>query len=735
MAWKSIHRWFGLTLGSVAVILGLTGVFLAIDPVQQAWQAPPAGENLPVATLVQRLERSIPGIEEIRRLPSGTMVVYSFDHDQARAVRIDPRNATILGTYQPSVLPRWVKNLHRTLLLGDAGRWGAAIAALGMSLLSASGLVLLLRRMGGWRRMTSPVRGTFTQRVHVATGRLTLAILLISAATALYMSATTLGLVVTDSGTEPDVASVADGRPDLAGARLPALQPLALADLRALHFPDTSDPADTWTLTTRQGQTWIDRHSGQILASQDASTAQRLYDLALMLHTGDGAWWFWSVLLGLTGTSLPLFWVSGLMIWYRARQNKPRIASNSPLAQADMLIFVASEGGSTWSFAQALHEALVRAGHRVHSAALEHFEAGKAARQIFVLAATYGEGQAPAHAGSALERIARLPATRVPVTVLGFGDRQFPAFCAYADAIDRTLRKQGWPELLPLERIHQQSAQQFTRWGEALGTALAEPLTLEYRPHLPTTTTLQLVARQDYPDDEGSASAILRFHWPAPNLLDRISGRGLGRFAAGDLIGILPPGSAVPRYYSLASARADGFVEICVRQLSGGLCSTYLSGLKPGDCIQAFIRSNPGFALPAGRRPVLLIGAGTGVAPLAGFIRHNEQRTPMHLWFGTRHPARDYFFGAEIARWQSEGRVTSVQTAFSRLPGGGYVQDALQRDADQVRELVAQGALVRVCGSRPMAHGVAAVLDNILSTLSLSVQQLKAKGRYAEDTF
>jgi len=39
MSWKVIHRWLGLTVGTLAVVLGITGSVLAIDPVQQAWQA------------------------------------------------------------------------------------------------------------------------------------------------------------------------------------------------------------------------------------------------------------------------------------------------------------------------------------------------------------------------------------------------------------------------------------------------------------------------------------------------------------------------------------------------------------------------------------------------------------------------------------------------------------------------------------------------------------------------
>lgn len=735
MSWKGIHRWLGLTVGTLAVVLGVSGAILAIDPVQQAWQAPAAPGDLPVATLVERVTRTVPGAEEIRHLPSGAVVVFSFAGDQPQARYVDPTDGRVLGDWQASALPRWVKNLHRSLLLGDAGRWGAAGIALAMALLCVSALVLLLRRMGGWRQLAARVRGSVAQRIHVVAGRVVLLVLCLSSITALTMSASTLGLVALDAGTEPDVLSVVVSQPALPGAQLAALQTLVVQDLRKLNFPGATDPEDTWKVATTQGQGWIDRYSGQMLAWQDATLAQRVYDWAVVLHTGEAAW-PWAVVLGLVGASVLLFWLSGVVIWWQARRESPHITGNAPMAQADVLIFVASEGGSTWGFAQTLQDALRQGGHRVHTSALENFQTMAATRQVFVLAATYGEGQAPAHASRALSHIATLKASDVPVTVLGFGDRQYPTFCAFAVALDQTLRGQGWPSLLPLECIHQQSGQQFARWGADLAKALGEPLVLEHVPRVPATTALTLISRQDFVGISGQSTAILRFAWPAQSLGARVLGRGLAQFAAGDLVGIVPPGSAVPRYYSLASGWQDGFLEICVRQMPGGLCSTHLLGLQTGDFITAFIRPNPGFALPSKRKPVLLIGAGTGVAPLAGFIRRNDRLAPMHLYFGGRDPAQDFYFGPDIQRWLGEGRLATLHTVFSRVPdGGGYVQDALRRDADAVRSLVAQGAIVRVCGIRAMAQGVIEALDAVLAPLQLSVANLKSKERYAEDVF
>ena len=735
MLWRQIHRWLGLVAGTVALVLGLTGAVLSLDPVLSRWQARPTPNSLSVAQLAGQIAASVPGAEEVRRLPSGEIVVYGFDNGQARASRIDPASGQVLGEYQPSATMRWFKNLHRSFLLGDGGRIAAALVALAMGLLAATGGVLLARRLGGWRQLLGRVRGTRVQRLHVVTGRAVLAVLLLTSVTALAMSAATFGWVTLDADAEPDLAPSTAITADLPAAQLPLLRELPVRELQKLNFPAADDPADTWQVTTTQGQGWIDRHSGQTLAWHDASTAQRINDWAVLLHTGEGAW-AWAPVLGLAGLSIPLFWATGLMLWWQARSQRPRLARNSAPAQADTLVFVASENGATWGFAQALHAALVQAGHAVHTSGLEHFQVPPNARQVLLLAATYGDGQAPAHAARALERIAQAPVTSARVAVLGFGDRQFKAFCAYAEALDAALRQRGWASLLPLERIHQQSAQEFTRWGERLAEQLGQPLTIDYRPRLPRTTELELVSRQDYPGGAGEPAAILRFKWPKASWLDRLRGRALPRFAAGDLLGVLAPGSAVPRLYSLASGWRDGFVEICVRRRAGGVCSGYLHGLQPGARIAAFIRPNPAFTLEATRRPVMLIGAGTGVAPLAGFIRGNTGYTPMHLYYGARDPALDYYFEDDLQRWLAEQRLASLNTSFSRTPqGGGYVQEALQRDAPRLRELVSKGAIVRVCGSQTMAHGVAQALDAILATMGLSVQQLKAHGRYAEDTF
>ena len=97
---------------------------------------------------------------------------------------------------------------------------------------------------------------------------------------------------------------------------------------------------------------------------------------------------------------------------------------------------------------------------------------------------------------------------------------------------------------------------------------------------------------------------------------------------------------------------------------------------------------------------MILIGAGSGIGPLAGFISANRRRRPMYLLFGARHPASDYLYREDIDSWLSDGRLTGVATAFSRVQSRTYVQDRLRQEAQTLRGLIADGAQILVCGGR-----------------------------------
>lgn len=726
---RRLHSLPGVALALGLCVVALTGTALSVQPALDRLESPGNGPGVSAAALADAVAARHERVEVIRQRADGAMTVAFSDGGVKGVERVDPATGAGLGPYKVSETTRLLINLHRSFLLGDAGRAAAGIGALAMLVLAISGAAMLARRLGGASALLRPIRGTPAQRWHAELGRFALVGLTLSSLTGLFMSASTFGLLP-ENRTDVAAAEASGGAPAPVGS-LAALRAVDVAELRELIFPAEGDPLDAYKLRTFAGEALIDPATGAQLAFAPASMLDRLLDVIRTLHTGRGAWAL-GLWLGLSCAAVPALGATGFVMWLRRRSARPRIAANVSARSADTVILVGSEGNSTWGFAATLHAALSAAGHRVHTAAMNDLAPVHAkADRLLVLTATYGDGAAPTSAQNFLARLAAVK-DPAPVAVLGFGDRNFPRFCGFAEDVSAAFNAKGWPRLLPMKRVDRRSAQEFAQWGRDLGAILGHDLALEHIAEQMKTTTLELVEREDYGVAAGAPVAILNFR------AADAGGRGgrLPVFEPGDLLGVLPPGAAMPRFYSLASSSREGLFEICVRRRERGLCSGFLHALARGDRIEAFVRENPSFRPAAGKAPLILIGAGAGVGPLAGFVRANDQRRPIHLYFGGRSPSSDFLYEHELAQRLAEKRLTSLRVAFSRAPdGGAYVQDRIAADAPRLRELIRQGAQILVCGGRDMAEAVTHTLDAVVRPLGLDLATLKSRGHYVEDVY
>lgn len=722
---RRIHSLPGVVFAILLTVIAVSGAFLSVVPALDRLANPAATAEISVATLAETVGARHQEIDKIVVRPSGAVTVSYADNGASGTEQVDPTTGASLGAPEaPSALVRWMTELHRSLFLGDTGKIGTGVAAAAMLALSLSGIVLLMRSLGGWRGYFAPVRGDLLTRLHGEVSRFAVVGLMLSSLTGLTMSADTFGLLPDPTADAMPAMVSGSGGPAAPVGSLSALQSISVADLRELTFPAQDDPADVYTVTTTKGDICVDAATGAVLSFMPASTWDRVREIVVMLHTGRGAWLF-GLLLGAASASVPLLGVTGVLMWWRRRSSRPAIAANVEVRSADTVILVGSEGNTTWGFAGTLHEALTASGHRVHTAPMNALSSAHlSAERLLILTATYGDGAAPASANGFLTRLAELDGS-VPVAVLGFGDRSFPQFCRFAQDVSEAVEAKGWPVMMGLKRIDRQSAQEFAAWGRDLGDVLGHEVTLNHHARLPKTEPLELLSSELYGEAVGAPVAIMRF----------AANKTSPDFEAGDILGVLPPGETMPRFYSLASSARDGFLEICVRLREGGVCSSYLHGLTPGDTIAAFIRTNPRFRPIEGRAPLILIGAGAGIGPLTGFVRANDGHRPVHLYWGGRSPSSDFLYEHELAEHLAEKRLTSLTTAFSRGPDGGYIQDRLAADAPKLRELIRHGAQVLVCGGRDMADAVTSALSGVVRPLGLDLATLKSDGRYVEDVY
>ena len=177
-----------------------------------------------------------------------------------------------------------------------------------------------------------------------------------------------------------------------------------------------------------------------------------------------------------------------------------------------------------------------------------------------------------------------------------------------------------------------------------------------------------------------------------------------------------------------------------------GVCSDYLTRLQEGDTAEVFVQENENFRLPDDNSaPILMIGAGTGIAPYRAFMEEREARGAAGdnwIIFGERSRRRDFYYQTEWQAHQGGGLLSAMDVAFSRDGNRKvYVQDKLAAQSGRTRELLDGGGYVYVCGDeKGMARGVEKTLRDIVGGGDNErggelLKTMQNTGRYQRDVY
>jgi len=263
------------------------------------------------------------------------------------------------------------------------------------------------------------------------------------------------------------------------------------------------------------------------------------------------------------------------------------------------------------------------------------------------------------------------------------------------------------------------------------------------------------------------------------------------------LINVLPP--MQPRMYSIASSPLvnPGMAAVAFSVVKDGHCTPWLSHIceetqaaqhnnglgKAVEKIPVFIKRATTFTLPPDmRRPVVMVGPGTGVAPFRGFVQHRKSQSTqmtkirqrissrddlaeagswggidlceytggltedplidekdecitraselymsgdMWLFFGCRHESCDFLYREEMEEAVEEDVLQKLSTAFSRDGTEKvYVQNRMVEHGQcLVRLLLKRNGYLFVCGDCQMARDVRKELQQIFMTHATMSEQ------------
>lgn len=528
----------------------------------------------------------------------------------------------------------------------------------------------------------------------------------------------------------------------------------------------------------------------------DKPLNEKIMSSMLPIHRGIFFGPIWQFLTMLAALIMPLFFITGWMLYLKRRKEKKQVAVARQAFEvttshsASWLIVYASQTGMAEQLAWHTSHNLQQINIHTRVMPIDQLTQTmlQQTRHALFVVSSYGQGAAPDHARLfEKKQLSRsLDLQQLSYAVLALGDQQYQhSYCGFGIKLNKWLQACQAFSLFDLIKVNNGDVHALALWQAQLSTTLGNTVgnidadkvfdrwTLTKREHLNPRSQgvpaflLEFAAPHDANWHAGDIAEIqpgnddqriqtylakrqlndqtlVRVHGQSRTLAQALRYLDLTKpieaETAQQYADQLPP--LPSREYSIASMPEEGVLKLVVRQKHTqhgvGLGSGWLTQLIAlNQAIPLRIRNNESFHAPTDDRPLILIGNGTGIAGLRSILKQRELQQHHHNWliFGERQAEHDFFFREDIQYWQQNGHIEQLNVVFSRDQAERiYVQHCLAEQAEQLRLWVGEGAAIYVCGS---LYGMAADVDALLLQIlgEAQMDQLMAEQRYRRDVY
>jgi len=463
----------------------------------------------------------------------------------------------------------------------------------------------------------------------------------------------------------------------------------------------------------------------------------------------------------LTGTCLIMLLPTVLYFSLRKRLNKT-------IANSHTLLVFASQSGSAYKLAKAFKKKLptlldVKCISHLTPSCVNQYS------QVLFIASTFGQGQPPDKAHRFVKHLEKVKSFDNPIaySVLALGDKSYQHYCAFGHQLTRLFEARGATPITELVEVDKMNESTINQWWHKVTDALGwESSDIEQEKYLPLELTNNhcinpssesrqvfslCIQRKNLQYQAGDLLEVMpkqneeqclsRLHTLgiAPEVIVKHSGKNKTILAAltdsewcqstvndaQQLADLLTP--LAPRVYSIVSApHQNEDIEIFVRRYiredgTPGVASNFLAESGVGNAISARIKTHPNFHLTNDNAPVILIGAGTGIAPLISIIRELSTRDivpPIWLFFGEQYQHRDFYFKTEINAYLTAGVIRQFTPAWSRSDNKEYVSDTIIRHQAAIANwLNNDNSHIYLCGNQQgFGHSTINAIKQVLTS-------------------
>lgn len=453
------------------------------------------------------------------------------------------------------------------------------------------------------------------------------------------------------------------------------------------------------------------------------------------------------------------------------------VSSKASSVVRSLTIAYGTETGNTKNIAGKIEKLARSYGIKVKNMALSKIKCADISlldHPIIFLSSTHGEGEPPATAKNFFKDMDNQTVFACPklqFAVLGLGDRAYTQFCKAAQDIRDFLSQAGGQEFYPFTALDVDYEAHSDEWiknifsayhtlfpeQDSVSLSVVKPIqkmssSVGYSRLSPIKAS---VTENILLNDTGSLKETYHI---ALKFSQNIA------YEVGDAVGIiLPPledGTVpAPRLYSIASSPlmtpegADLTISHAWHDLPDGkrgfgLASHYVTQLPKNAPLEIYIHRNHQFRLPEDDKDIIMIGAGTGIAPFRAFLQERQERGATGrnwLFFGEQYAHYDFLYQTELQDWVANGTLSHIHLAFSRDQKEKiYVQYRLLENSSHIASWLKDGASLYLCGRKdPMSFDVEKALIQIImqeyDVLQEDAQNylldLADEGRYLKDVY
>jgi sulfite reductase (NADPH) flavoprotein alpha-component len=695
--WRYSHFSLAVSSSLFLLIATLTGVVLAFEPIENQLSNDYSTDlhAITIDETIQNLNKNHHEIISIE-VQKNDAIVASFINEEGNLEEafVNPNTGEVLGyPVSRAFVYQFSTSLHRSLFLKKTGRFFVGLTSFLLFLISLSGFILVLKRQGGFKKIFSKIIDQkLYQYLHVVFGRLAIVPIMIVTLTGVYLSLEKFNLLPSFQNNTSKKEIIAKEK---ANKDDRFFNVTTLAEVKHIEFPFSTDEEDFYTVYLLKSEVEVNQVTGFVESQIEYPFTKIASYYSLILHTGQGSFW-WSLVLLLTSVSILYFMYSGFKISIKRRKKSKRTVNKYSKDNAEYIILYGSENGTTFSYAKEFYKALLGDHKTVFLDQLNNVSIYKNAQNLIIFAATYGEGNAPSNAKHFLSIINKLKLTsNFKYAVVGFGSKEYPDYCQFAIDIYQVLQKrEGFVENIPLHKISNQSYESFSEW-----------LSLWNRNNNLELTVKNPIAATKNKNIEMSIVYRTEKNIDNTYLLQLECSKKI-KFKSGDLLGITPEDQRV-RYYSISKYNKHILLSIKKHEL--GVVSNFLYESYINSSLSTNLQTTD-FHFPKKAKDVILIGNGTGIAPFIGMLDEIKKKQSVHMFLGMRTKVSLDLYEPYL----KESKLESISIAYSQEEENLYVQDVLASKEKFLKSMLEKKSVILICGSIQMGKSVLQVLDTIL---------------------